>query len=331
MLCRYLNLWLPNRPAPPVGQGYSAMIFFYGGSWTTGSAMFPLYTGEALTVSSNATVVITVNYRLTAFGFLGSDLLRGDDNSTGNFGLQDQRQAMRWLRDNADLLHVDPARVMIFGESAGAGSVSSHLVSHRSRGLFTRAAMESGPFADWTSVQLDEGKQKFQMFCENLGCPMPPANASASSPEAAQLRACLRSRNMTQVLDATKHLPSSGLVDWSPTVDGVEFTDDVRASESRMLFGSGVPPLSWLDPRLLLPLPRCRCRCHCRCRLCCLVSPSRGTHYSLPHALTPSLTHSLTHSLLTHSRATDCGPGGDACGPRRSAGGRARAAGHQRQ
>ncbi len=66
-------------------------------------------------------------------------------------GLQDQRLAILWVRQNAARLHIDVDRVMIFGESAGAAGVSSHLVALRSRGLFSRATMESGPFARWTS------------------------------------------------------------------------------------------------------------------------------------------------------------------------------------
>ena len=224
--CLYLNVWTPQE-APPAGDdGYAAMIFFYGGSWTTGSAMFPLYTGEALTVANNATVVISVNYRLAAFGFLAHDFLRGSDNSTGNFGLQDQRLAMQWVNDNAEYLNIDPKRIMIFGESAGAGSVSAHLVSHKSRGLFTRAAMESGPFADWTSDSLDDSVDRFTLFVNHTGCEMPPDDATAE--QIADLQACMRSRNMTEVLQASDHLPGKGLTDWSPTVDGVEFTNYVQ-------------------------------------------------------------------------------------------------------
>lgn len=224
--CLYLNLWVPAGPPPPADEGYAAMIFFYGGSWTTGSAMFPLYSGEALTASNNATVVIAVNYRLAAFGFMASDFLRGSDNSTGNFGLQDQRLAMQWLHANAKFLNVDTDRIMIFGESAGAGSVSAHLVAHRSRGLFTRAAMESGPFADWTSDSLIDSAERFALFTNHTGCDVLAPGATPEQIAATQK--CLRSKNMTEILDASRHLPGKGLTDWQPTVDGVEFTDFVQ-------------------------------------------------------------------------------------------------------
>jgi carboxylesterase type B len=93
-----------------------------------------------------------VNYRLNAFGFLGSDLLRGSDKSTGNFGIQDQRKAMQFIYENAEKLGADKTKIMIFGESAGAGSVANHLVRPQGFQYFTRAAMESGPTgADWVA------------------------------------------------------------------------------------------------------------------------------------------------------------------------------------
>ena len=116
--------------------------FEYHRSWEYGSAMFPLYGGGGLAEHGNV-IAIAANYRLDAFGFLGSEALRARDNSTGNFGIQDQRRAMEWIRQNAPALGADPTRVMIFGESAGAGSVANHLVRPQSWPYFSRAASES--------------------------------------------------------------------------------------------------------------------------------------------------------------------------------------------
>ena len=121
--CLYLNVWLPTATPPP--GGYPVMLFFYGGSWELGSAMFPLYGGKHL--ASLGVIAVAANYRLNEFGFLGADALRGSDNATGNFGIADQRFAMSWVHDNAAALGADPKRLMIFGESAGAGSVANHL------------------------------------------------------------------------------------------------------------------------------------------------------------------------------------------------------------
>ena len=88
--CLYLNAWVPNEKAKAKAAAgkYSAMIFFYGGSFKLGSAMFPLYNGEPAASLRRNTVVVACNYRLNVFGFLGGDALRARDNSTGNFGIQ---------------------------------------------------------------------------------------------------------------------------------------------------------------------------------------------------------------------------------------------------
>ena len=89
-----------------------------------------IYYSNTLAASTVA-IVITFNYRLGVFGFLGGSDVAAytPDGSTGNFGIQDQREAMRWVAQNAAAFGGDPARVLIFGESAGAGSVAFHTVS----------------------------------------------------------------------------------------------------------------------------------------------------------------------------------------------------------
>jgi carboxylesterase type B len=77
--------------------------------------------------------------------------------------VQDQRMAMQWLQKNAAAFGGDPTRVTIFGESAGAGSVSNHLLSPRSKGLFHRAIAESGPIAQWTAQSYNTSVVKFKV------------------------------------------------------------------------------------------------------------------------------------------------------------------------
>ena len=115
-------------------------------SWEWGGSSFFIYNGENIVQYANV-IVVTSNYRLGPFGFLGSSQLAAltGDKSTGNYGLQDQRAAMVWIQDNIEAFGGDINRVMLFGESAGAGSTAAHLVSPRSKGLFQYAAMESGP------------------------------------------------------------------------------------------------------------------------------------------------------------------------------------------
>ena len=100
-----------------------------------------IYNSNTLAASAVA-IVITFNYRLGVFGFLGgSDVAaHTPDSSTGNFGIQDQREAMRWVAQNAAAFGGDPARVLIFGESAGAGSVAFHTVQRTAAAVLSRGA-----------------------------------------------------------------------------------------------------------------------------------------------------------------------------------------------
>jgi len=208
--CLYLNVWRPRK-----AKKLAAMIFFYGGSFEEGSAMFPLYSGEPAAGLADNTVFIACNYRLNVFGFLGGDGLRGSDNSTGNFGIADQRAAMRWVNENADALGIDVEQIMIFGESAGSASVSNHLVQKASWPYYTRAAMESGPpAADWIAMTMANANQNLKTVAAHLGC----------SDTAASLRSCLMTKNTTELFEAGRHLASHQLVTWAPVIDGVSLT-----------------------------------------------------------------------------------------------------------
>eukprot|EP01051_Picozoa_sp_SAG22_P012302 SAG22_NODE_1264_length_4966_cov_1.918430_6_plen_338_part_00 len=215
--CLYLDVYLPGAPLGKL----PVMVFFYGGSDAQGSAMFPLYAGGNLVARTGEIAVITVNYRLNAFGWLGSEALRGDDGSTGNWGLQDQREALRWVRRNAAGLGVDADRLTIFGESAGAANTAAHLAAERSVGLFSRAAMESGNFAPWSSHNLEHAALQFNKLAANAKCN--DATRRGGGGGGGSLADCLRAKNTTEIVAASSGLPSGGLVDWAAVVDGVEF------------------------------------------------------------------------------------------------------------
>lgn len=213
------------------------MLFFYGGSWDYGSAGFPLYDGafdEAIYEGLNdKAIIMSVNYRLNVFGFLASDALRADgpDGSVGNYGLQDQRQGMRFARKVAASFGGDPNRLTIFGESAGAGSCSNHLVSPRSFGLFNQAIMESGPFADWTAIPYNLSIGRWNKVTTNAGCIISDPTAQV---------ACMR--NLTwQELFSANHGISSGFIEWAPVIDGVEVVGTPRDLAAAGQLAPGVP------------------------------------------------------------------------------------------
>ncbi|XP_035677459.1 liver carboxylesterase 1-like [Branchiostoma floridae] len=113
------------------------MVWIHGGGLTTGSSL--IYPGEALAAHSNV-VLVTINYRLGALGFLPTR----DEDAPGNFGLLDQVKALEWVQANIRLFGGDPSRVTIFGQSAGGWSVSLLVMSPMATGLFQRAISESG-------------------------------------------------------------------------------------------------------------------------------------------------------------------------------------------
>lgn len=142
--CLYLNV-----TAPVGARKRPVMLWIHGGGYVFGSGT--QYTARKLAVQGDV-VVVTANYRLGAFGFFAHPELR----ESGNFGLQDQQAALRWIRRNAAAFGGDPGNVTIFGESAGGRSVCAQLVSPAAAGLFDRAIIQSEPCTQ-TAWPLDDG------------------------------------------------------------------------------------------------------------------------------------------------------------------------------
>ena len=138
--CLYLNVWTPARSA---SDRLPVMVWIYGGAFVGGHTGIPLYDGARL--AEKGVVLVSIAYRLGAFGFLAHpDLTRESGKASGNYGIQDQIAALQWVRDNIATFGGDPDRVTIFGESAGAISVSILAASPAAKGLFHRAISESG-------------------------------------------------------------------------------------------------------------------------------------------------------------------------------------------
>ena len=131
--CLFLNIWTPALDA----QRRPVMLWIHGGGLTIGSGSETYYTGAQL--ASREVVLVTINYRLGALGFLHAPAL-----GASNFGLRDQVAALQWVRENIANFGGDPGNVTIFGESAGGLSVASLMASPRTDGLFQRAIVQSG-------------------------------------------------------------------------------------------------------------------------------------------------------------------------------------------
>ena len=123
--CLALNVWTPALPEETAtGAGCPVMVWIHGGGFTSGSGSVFLYRGGSL-VRHGPVVVVTINYRLGALGFLGHRGLADPDGLVGNWGLWDQVAALEWVRDNVAAFGGDPRHVTVFGESAGGFSVST--------------------------------------------------------------------------------------------------------------------------------------------------------------------------------------------------------------
>ena len=139
--CLNLNVW---TTAPNAKAKLPVMVWIYGGGFTAGGTSEPRQDGTNL--SKNGVVVVSMNYRLGIFGFFAHPDLTAESphKASGNYGLMDQTAALQWVHDNIAAFGGDPAKVTVFGESAGSFSVSSQMASPLAKGLFIHAIGESG-------------------------------------------------------------------------------------------------------------------------------------------------------------------------------------------
>lgn len=138
--CLFLNVWQPTRAShAPV------MVWIHGGSLRTGNLSSPIYDGGAL-AHVGGVVVVTLNYRLGVLGYMAHPGLTAESahHSSGNYGLLDQIEALRWVHDNIARFGGDPGNVTLFGESAGALSTIELMASPLARGLFHKVIVQSG-------------------------------------------------------------------------------------------------------------------------------------------------------------------------------------------
>jgi para-nitrobenzyl esterase len=190
--CLYLNIW---TPAKTTRDKLAVMVWIYGGGFVGGQTSVPLYDGTRL--ADKGVIVVSVAYRLGAFGFLAHPELSKESGNrgSGNYGLQDQIAGLRWVKDNIAKFGGDPDKVTIFGESAGGMSVSMLAASPGANELFQRAISESGGNfggpkyrngeGGVTSPSLGLAEASGQQFLEKLGV-KDIAAARAMSAEAIQ-------------------------------------------------------------------------------------------------------------------------------------------------
>jgi para-nitrobenzyl esterase len=217
--CLKLNIWTP-RPTPATPA--PVIVWIHSGAFQAGSANMPAHDGRNMAERTGA-IVVAANYRIGPFGFLGHAALTAEDPeypSSGNYGFLDQRAALAWVRDHIAAFGGNPNDVTIAGQSAGAHSVSLHIVSPRSAGYFGRAIMQSG-FASTRWRTLAAAESMGTELAATLGCT-----------EASQVLACMRSKSTGQVLlvlpAGQEQFAETSRGSWGPVVDGLEIPDQPR-------------------------------------------------------------------------------------------------------
>jgi para-nitrobenzyl esterase len=178
--CLFLNVFTPAGSS----RGLPVMVWIHGGDLTAGES--DDYNPAGLV--REPTIVVTVNYRLGALGFLAHPALAaGAGGSSGDYGLMDQQAALRWVQANIGSFGGNPRNVTIFGESAGGLSVLAQLVSPAARGLFAKAIVESGTYS-LLQPSLATAETSGEAFATRAGC-------------ASQTAACLRGLPVRTILN----------------------------------------------------------------------------------------------------------------------------------
>ncbi|MFJ6693134.1 carboxylesterase/lipase family protein [Streptomyces sp. NPDC091294] len=166
--CLYLDVHRPARAAKKARL--PVMVWFHGGANTQGSGV--LYGGSSM-VATTDTIVVSVNYRLGALGFLAHPALSAETpEGSGNYARMDQRASLQWVQRNIAAFGGDPGNVTVYGQSAGGGAVCNLLAMPSARDLFHRAIVQSSDcMANPTS--LSAGEQSGVRFAQAVGCTDP--------------------------------------------------------------------------------------------------------------------------------------------------------------
>jgi para-nitrobenzyl esterase len=215
--CLTINVWSPPQKD---ASKLPVMVWIYGGGFVDGGTSEARTNGENL--GKRGVVVVSMNYRLNIFGFFATHELAEESpqHAAGNYGLLDQSAAIRWVQKNISEFGGDPAKIVIFGESAGSVSVSAQMASPLTRQIITGAVGESGgavgktsvPFPDLASKEKEDEKfAKSALHADNL------AALRAMSAED------LASKSAPKLIGGGK---------FTPNIDGYFLTEPVPATFS---------------------------------------------------------------------------------------------------
>uniref|UniRef100_A0A671LNA6 Neuroligin-4, X-linked-like n=1 Tax=Sinocyclocheilus anshuiensis TaxID=1608454 RepID=A0A671LNA6_9TELE len=214
--CLYLNIYVPTEEVIflSVSDAHDdtglkpVMVYIHSGSYVEGTGN--MIDGSILASYGNV-IVVTVNYRLGVLGFLST----GDQAAKGNYGLLDQIQALRWVKENIQAFNGDPERVTIFGSGAGASCVSLLTLSHYSEDLFQKAIIQSGTALSSWAVNYQPAKYT-RMLAEKVGC---------NEDDTVELIECLQKKNYKELIEQNI-TPAKYHIAFGPVIDGDVIPDD---------------------------------------------------------------------------------------------------------
>ena len=212
--CLSINVTVPGALKPGAPKK-PVIAWVYGGAFVGGSsALYPL----AAMAKAGDAVVVSFNYRLGVFGFMGHPAFGRDHD--GGYGLEDQRLALRWIQDNIAAFGGDPANVTVAGESAGAASICMHLVAPKeTTGLFAKAIVQSA-FCAQTLRAPAEADKIGRTVAEDVGCTGDDALA------------CLRSKPVKELLEAAAKTAGNDVMTYVPMMGTQTIPEQPRAAFS---------------------------------------------------------------------------------------------------
>ena len=210
--CLYINVAVPT----PHPRNSSVLVWIFGGGFYSGTSTLEVYDPRVIAAEENI-IMVSFQYRVASLGFLYFDT----EDVPGNAGLFDQLMALQWIKDNIAQFGGNPDSITIFGESAGAVSVSLHLLSPLSRNLFNQAIMQSASaMAPWGVITKEESLMRGLRLAEAMKCPH-------ERKELRQTIECLRNKNATELVNKEWDGIVLGIAEFPfvPIIDG-SFLDE---------------------------------------------------------------------------------------------------------
>ncbi|XP_022701453.1 uncharacterized protein LOC111267456 isoform X2 [Varroa jacobsoni] len=216
--CLYLNIWSPFCDGSKKCRSRPVVVYIHGGGFVYGGVNWPIFDGAELAGKGDI-VVVTVNYRLGALGFLYIPS-NGGRPERANMGLYDQHLALRWVKSNIKAFGGDHSKITVMGQDAGAASVGYHILTPRSTGLFKRAVMQSGsPFSFVLRNTKDQGETLFRSLASYTDCLLMHGNSSLRYDD---VLTCMKKLPFESIITASEKFNGKGANSFFPIL-GEEF------------------------------------------------------------------------------------------------------------